>query len=680
MQRIAPYLLGGLLALNASRATASTYYVSANGADSNTGTQAQPWRSVGNAAKKVAAGDTVLVQPGVYDEYVSFSIGGTTNNPITIRANGAVTNLGSWKIYAPSIVIDGFEFTGRGTNADSYATMIALDKEGCTNVWIINNKFHDRKTTSGPYLDFGAAEAYGYVGSHITACVVSNNFFWNVAAKSTITVFGDGNLIVNNVVSNTYGGDFIRPFGRNHIIRGNVIKELGQDIFDIAGCSNNDFNGHYYSGAYSYIQTNWLVVASSTRCDKTGTTTDLGKALYCFSRAGFTNGTSYFTNPSSGVYQFYFANALWATNTAWTGTYRYTNSSSTNIMVVTDRQPSYVWTNSHGYLVVYDESGYAAHGWSNRFNIVSADGATVYTYTANQFSDGTWIMNDPLIGSAPTDSAGALDHPDFIQVYGPQVGGAGTWASSYNSTNILIEGNYVQANAIGALGQLVSLSGTNEPPAVHHWTFRNNIFIGLRTVAVSFPYCFFYNNLFYQCGAGGVSAISMSWYNPSGSLQWGESYGGEVRNNAFVDCAEGAANQGWYAMTPDSDYTPLAGRSIGVTVTNGVDYNYVCISTNTWAGANPGTYPGQSWKFYEYHGVNGGDPRFVSLATCNFRLQSNSVFIGKGVLVPGLAVDFDGNPRPRGAPPAIGPFEYTGADGGSSRPLAPRAPRAVEMQ
>src|ERR1039457_2297789 len=52
--------------LAASAGTAATYYVSPAGSDNNSGTQAQPWATYPQAARVVQAGDTVLVQPGVY--------------------------------------------------------------------------------------------------------------------------------------------------------------------------------------------------------------------------------------------------------------------------------------------------------------------------------------------------------------------------------------------------------------------------------------------------------------------------------------------------------------------------------------------------------------------------------------------------------------------------------------
>ena len=68
---------------------AATYYVDANSPvadDGNPGTETQPWRTIGKAASRVQAGDTVLIKEGVYRETVILTRSGTGENPITFAA------------------------------------------------------------------------------------------------------------------------------------------------------------------------------------------------------------------------------------------------------------------------------------------------------------------------------------------------------------------------------------------------------------------------------------------------------------------------------------------------------------------------------------------------------------------------------------------------------------------
>lgn len=72
----------------------SEYYVSPNGSDDNPGTKEKPWKSIDYAVSKdsaVKAGDTILVQPGVYTELITLDKSGNQKlGHITLKANGKV--------------------------------------------------------------------------------------------------------------------------------------------------------------------------------------------------------------------------------------------------------------------------------------------------------------------------------------------------------------------------------------------------------------------------------------------------------------------------------------------------------------------------------------------------------------------------------------------------------------
>lgn len=57
---------GSSLALASETAGDVTYYVDVNGNDANSGYLGSPWKTMHHAAKEVVAGDTVLINPGVY--------------------------------------------------------------------------------------------------------------------------------------------------------------------------------------------------------------------------------------------------------------------------------------------------------------------------------------------------------------------------------------------------------------------------------------------------------------------------------------------------------------------------------------------------------------------------------------------------------------------------------------
>jgi len=94
--RIVLFLLILTLSLgNFSKASAigTSYYVSPTGSDSNPGTETQPLRTIGKAIGKLAAGDTLYVRSGIYQEAVWISKSGTATNPIRIMAYPGETSI-----------------------------------------------------------------------------------------------------------------------------------------------------------------------------------------------------------------------------------------------------------------------------------------------------------------------------------------------------------------------------------------------------------------------------------------------------------------------------------------------------------------------------------------------------------------------------------------------------------
>jgi len=69
-------------------ASASSYYVSTSGSNSNPGTLNSPFRTINFAVSKLTAGDVLYVRSGIYNELVNIpsSIKGTENYPISIKA------------------------------------------------------------------------------------------------------------------------------------------------------------------------------------------------------------------------------------------------------------------------------------------------------------------------------------------------------------------------------------------------------------------------------------------------------------------------------------------------------------------------------------------------------------------------------------------------------------------
>ena len=125
-------------------ASGEDYYVANAGSDSNDGSIDGPWLTIGHAALVVAAGDTVHVQPGVYNESVYLDNGGTSSQrvrfisdtPWGAKIAGDGTGNPALQIRKADYVdIQGFEVT----NVNGYIGIESLTSYN----HIIGNLVHD---------------------------------------------------------------------------------------------------------------------------------------------------------------------------------------------------------------------------------------------------------------------------------------------------------------------------------------------------------------------------------------------------------------------------------------------------------------------------------------------------------------------------------------------------------
>ncbi|GIX49821.1 MAG: hypothetical protein KatS3mg132_015 [Limisphaera sp.] len=241
---------------------------------------------------------------------------------------------------------------------------------------------------------------------------------------------------------------------------------------------------------------------------------------------------------------------------------------------------------------------------------------------------------------------GVGNHPDFIQTFGNNGDG---------SRGHVIEGNRV----VGVWGgQLTQLEG-NLVPEIRDWTFRNNVFVDIALQAsCTIPEVKYFNNVFYRCNktnGGHALYFGSRYYSSTYGGRSGTNYahGCQVINNIFLDCGDSRNTVGWYGF--------------GQELTNVVaDYNYVGkagfapVEQDPLQRSigNPGGWA--TWgKWWEPHGINGGDPGFVGVEGLDFRLREGSPLIGRGLNLGTLfGVDMLG--RERTGAWDIGPYQYAG--------------------
>ena len=95
----------------------NTYYVNTNGSDGYTMEQAQnpatPWQTIQAGVSRSLAGDTLRIAAGTYVENVVITNSGTSDNPLSLIADGNVVIDGTASAFylyrAAGILLDGFE-------------------------------------------------------------------------------------------------------------------------------------------------------------------------------------------------------------------------------------------------------------------------------------------------------------------------------------------------------------------------------------------------------------------------------------------------------------------------------------------------------------------------------------------------------------------------------------------
>ena len=221
-------LIGSVFLLSfTTAAIGATYYVAPTGSDSNSGTEARPWRTIQKAADTIDSGDTVIVKDGTYTgsgyAVVEVKCAGTTDNWITFRAesvHGAVvdgtTAMHGWNFgdSASYIRIEGFDVIRCvvGFRASTSAHHIYIYNNKIHNLWRwVQNTCTSGNPVTGVFS--GVHTSYWTIDSnliyhigriHNSAC--DSDYRWD----HNIYSCGHHQLIKNNIIYNNYAGYCIK--------------------------------------------------------------------------------------------------------------------------------------------------------------------------------------------------------------------------------------------------------------------------------------------------------------------------------------------------------------------------------------------------------------------------------------------------------------------------------------
>ncbi len=200
------------------------FYVATNGNDNNPGTAALPWRSIKKGANQISPGEQLVVKPGFYNEYVIVKNEGTADNSrirIISEKAYAAKCLG-FQIQGNYITIDGFDIEANITN------WTGVLSRGYSHLNVLNCYIHECPI-GGISITHGASHA------KIVGNKLEHNGQWGISLKG-INGLVEDNEITRTVQYHPKGNepgwtgsdaDGLRIFGYNHIIRSNLILDIG---------------------------------------------------------------------------------------------------------------------------------------------------------------------------------------------------------------------------------------------------------------------------------------------------------------------------------------------------------------------------------------------------------------------------------------------------------------------
>lgn len=249
-------------------AAAETYYVSPNGDDDNTGSEASPWRSLAHAADQAQAGDTVYIRAGTYAETLRPLNSGTDGAPIVFTAypgerpviDGAAEEGGDWGGLVEIKDVEHVEVSGlRLINGGYFGVMVTGSKQ----IVIAHNQI-DYTYSSGIYVSNSSHIIVD--GNDVQrACHGVGGKPPHYAPQEHITVRNGTTdfQIINNIVSNPHNGRGkeginIKEGAAHGIVRGNRVFDMSRtglyvDAYDAYVTDVEISNNEVYNSLHGLV-------------------------------------------------------------------------------------------------------------------------------------------------------------------------------------------------------------------------------------------------------------------------------------------------------------------------------------------------------------------------------------------------------------------------------------------
>jgi hypothetical protein len=226
-----------------------SYFVSTGGSDSNPGTLAAPWRTIGHAASTAGASATVLIEGGSYGEDVKLALSGAAGSPIVFEANGSETvSVRSFNVAASHVAVENLTISGASSNCVTIQPAL-------TDVTIEGDQINDCGADGIHFVRPGDPPSSDYTANSLIAENAISGVGRSDSEANDITIYANYLTVEGNDMTGT-PNDAMDAWGDHLTIRRNSIH----DISNLVGNHNDAFQTWtgLYDGAEGNPVTNLL--------------------------------------------------------------------------------------------------------------------------------------------------------------------------------------------------------------------------------------------------------------------------------------------------------------------------------------------------------------------------------------------------------------------------------------
>tara|TARA_R110000868_G_scaffold13848_6_gene64396 strand:+ start:1117 stop:3516 length:2400 start_codon:yes stop_codon:yes gene_type:complete len=561
------------------------------------------YATVQSALTDAQPGDTVLIAAGTYNEVAATARSGTESQRITIDGQGVAT-------------------ISKLTIGHSYYTMkrmrISSSRTQWDNVFIMNGpaNYNIIQDCEVDALNAYKVNAFAMTGNNAdpTSCpsfnIIERNLVKNVKAYTMMVCSGRENIVRNNTFRDCIQSDFLRLMGVNNLIQDNKFLNNTPQ----AGLSNHpDFVQTFgNNGEQSYghiIERNIINGVGDGQIFQLSATGQPNVRDWTVRNNIFANITlgGGGNMPGMKIYN----NIFYRIGTALGFSYR-----------------------TFGYKTGIDEF-YPIYGEMTQ---PTPSGSLVAEGDGGQYRYGGYYQvraPEVLLGTALIPG----------KVYIARTRGSGKIV--YNGTEYLNQQTFTCLPGITTWTETYTNAADAEPTQLFYYA------------QLTYRGVTYNREAWFQCNADTRTYTVNQPEAGPWRVAIDFAHRTQIIGNVFLDCGAAGAWQAFYGIdlalkdcVADYNYVGKDG------------YQAVLTKAQPTPIGDPAGWGGKGW--YEVHGINGGNPKFTDESNLDFRLQPTSPLINTGTVISDVNSDFINTPRPLGAAPDIGAYEY---DDGSPPPV-----------